>query len=103
MSIWTPQDRVIRPPDFRGLIMPKQSAQPLNSDEIDYDDLIIHKSWRVHEPAKAAVGHPHGPQEAKNPGPPDGVDHITAIILDAGAVTSMVRDVVRRRRGSPSP
>ena len=54
MSIWTPQDRVIRPPDFRGLIMPKQSAQPLNSDEIDYDDLIIHKSWRVHEPAKAA-------------------------------------------------
>lgn len=54
MSLWTPRDRVLRQPDWRGLVMPRQSAAPLTDDEVDYDDLVIHRSWRVYESDSAA-------------------------------------------------
>lgn len=50
MSLWTPSDRVLRRPDLRGLVVPRQSAAPLTPDEVDYDDLDILRSWRVFEP-----------------------------------------------------
>jgi hypothetical protein len=58
MSIFTPahqalnvpgsQDRVLRRPDLRHLIVPRLSGAQL-SNEIDYDDLVIHRSWRSYD------------------------------------------------------
>ena len=49
MSLWTPRGRVLHRPDGRGLVVPRLSGEPLG-DEVDYDDLRIHHSWRVYEP-----------------------------------------------------
>lgn len=38
--------RVLSRPDFRGLIVPRLSAAPLGG-EVDFDDLVIHRSYRV--------------------------------------------------------
>jgi len=54
MSLWTPNDRVLRQPDLRGLVMNRQSAATLTADEIDYDDLVIHRTWRTYEPNRPA-------------------------------------------------
>jgi hypothetical protein len=40
--------RAIRRPDLRDLIVPRPSAAPLGL-EVDWDDLVIHRSWRVYE------------------------------------------------------
>jgi epidermal growth factor receptor substrate 15 len=41
-------DRIIRRPDLRWLNNQRLSGMPLY-DEIDYDDLILHRSWRSYE------------------------------------------------------
>jgi len=40
--------RILRRPDLRNLITPRLSGEPLDN-EIDYDDLIIHRSWRSYD------------------------------------------------------
>jgi hypothetical protein len=43
----------MRGPDLRNLLAPtKLSGQPLGYGECDFDDLIIHRSWRSYDPAK---------------------------------------------------
>lgn len=42
-------DRVLRRPDLRNLMNPRLSGAPLPG-EIDYDDLVIHRSWRSYDP-----------------------------------------------------
>lgn len=54
MSLWSPRDRVMRQPDFRGLVVPRQSAEVLEANEVDYDDLVVHRSWRVYETGRPA-------------------------------------------------
>lgn len=46
--------RLLRRPDMRGLIVPRLSAAPLSVGEIDYDDLVIHRSYRVFDPLAEA-------------------------------------------------
>lgn len=41
-------DRVLRRPDLRDMVIPRPSAAPLSSGEIDYDDVITHRSWRTY-------------------------------------------------------
>ena len=41
--------RVIRRPDFRNIITSRLSGAPLTSDEVDYDELVVHKTWRSFE------------------------------------------------------
>lgn len=38
-------DRVLRRPDLRDLVIPRLSGAPL-TNEVDYDDLIVHRNWR---------------------------------------------------------
>lgn len=38
--------RMMRRPDLRGLWTPAPSGAPLTTDEIDYDEVIVHRSWR---------------------------------------------------------
>jgi len=40
--------RILRRPDLRDLVTPRLSGEPLGN-EIDYDDLVIHRSWRSYE------------------------------------------------------
>lgn len=42
--------RILRRPDLRGLLVPRTSGARLTANEIDYDDLIIHRSYRSYEP-----------------------------------------------------
>jgi DNA helicase HerA-like ATPase len=42
--------RTLRRPDARHLIVPRLSAAPLSSNEIDFDDLVIHRSYREYDP-----------------------------------------------------
>ncbi len=56
-ELWTPdgEKRVVRRPDFRHMASPKPSAAPLTANEVDFDDLNIHRSWRsfdVENPGK---------------------------------------------------
>ena len=80
MGLWTPSNkpvmlpgrptrRVITRPDGRGLITPRMSGEPLTHDEVDYDDLEIHRSWREYESAKAgSVRYLMFEVSQKNPG-----------------------------------
>ena len=54
MSLWTPRERVLRQPDLRGLVVPRQTGQTLTADEVDYDDLVMHRAWRTYEPNRPA-------------------------------------------------
>lgn len=38
--------RVLRRPDMRDLVVPRLSGAPLTGGEVDYDDLVIHRTWR---------------------------------------------------------
>ena len=60
MALWTPSSRalslpgepkrrVVTRPDGRGLVTTRQSGAPLSDAEIDYDDLVVHRSWREFE------------------------------------------------------
>lgn len=53
MSIFTPTNKVnskiLRRPDFRNLLNARQSGFSLSSGEIDYDELVIQRSWRSYE------------------------------------------------------
>jgi hypothetical protein len=42
--------RLIRRPDVRQLFTPQLSGVPLSSNEVDYDDLIIHRAYRSYDP-----------------------------------------------------
>lgn len=42
--------RLIRRPDLRGLVSSIPSGRPLGDAEVDYDDLIIHQTYRTYEP-----------------------------------------------------
>ena len=49
MSIYIPSklnNRANRRPDFRNLIDPRITGKVLSENEIDYDDLVIHRAWR---------------------------------------------------------
>lgn len=48
-----PTRRVVPRPDGRGLTTTRQSGRPLGTDEVDYDDLVVHRSWREYEAARA--------------------------------------------------
>jgi DNA helicase HerA-like ATPase len=37
---------------MRNLVVPRLSAAPLSGDEVDYDDLIVHRTWRSFEPTR---------------------------------------------------
>jgi hypothetical protein len=64
MSIFTPphqdvvvpgsNDRVLRRPDLRHLNKPRLSGAPLDG-EVDYDDLIVHRSWRSYDEKEPGV------------------------------------------------
>jgi hypothetical protein len=41
--------RILRRPDFRGLLVPRASGAPLSSNEVDYDDLVIHRTYRSYD------------------------------------------------------
>jgi hypothetical protein len=44
---------LMRGPDLRNLLAPTPlSGQPLSYGECDYDDLVIHRSWRSYDPDK---------------------------------------------------
>lgn len=51
MSLLSPRRRLLRRPDLRHLAQPRPSGQPLTPDEIDYDDLVIHRTWRAYDEA----------------------------------------------------
>ena len=42
--------RILSLPDFRGIITPRLSGAPLSGNEVDYDDLIIHRNFRSYDP-----------------------------------------------------
>jgi len=46
--------RALRRPDLRGSLVPRLSGESLMSDEIDYDDLIIHRTYRSYDPNRPA-------------------------------------------------
>lgn len=48
----TPTRRVVPRPDGRSLTALRQSGAPLG-EEVDYDDLIVHRSWREYEAMSA--------------------------------------------------
>jgi DNA helicase HerA-like ATPase len=49
-----PKRRLIRRPDFRHLVTPRLSGEVLGASEVDYDDLVILRSWRAFEPDRPA-------------------------------------------------
>lgn len=66
--------RTLRRPDLRGLLVPRLSAAPLSSGEIDYDDLIIQRAYRSFDPSKSGeVKYMMYELSQKNPGE----DHYT--------------------------
>lgn len=42
--------RFLRRPDLRGLWTPEPSGAPLTADEVDFDEVVIHRSWRSFAP-----------------------------------------------------
>jgi hypothetical protein len=44
-------ERVLRRPDLRWLNRQRLSGAPMY-DEVDYDDLVVHRSWRSYDPEK---------------------------------------------------
>lgn len=44
--------RVLRRPDLRNLIIPRLSGEPLKTNEVDFDDLIVHRTWRSYDPKR---------------------------------------------------
>lgn len=42
--------RVLRRPDLRHLVVPRLSGAPLHADEVDFDELVVHRSYRSYEP-----------------------------------------------------
>jgi len=46
--------RALRRPDLRGLLVPRLSGAPLTVDEIDFDDLVMHRSYRSFDPNRPA-------------------------------------------------
>ena len=49
----TGSKNLFRRPDFRNLVIPRLSGMPLEGSEIDYDELVIHRSWRSYEQGKS--------------------------------------------------
>ena len=45
-------DRVLRRPDLRNLVVPRLSGEALGN-EVDYDDLVIHRAWRSYDDIEA--------------------------------------------------
>jgi hypothetical protein len=48
----TGSKNLFRRPDFRNLVIPRLSGMPLDNNEIDYDELVIHRTWRSYEQTK---------------------------------------------------
>ena len=48
------EKRILRRPDFRNLIVPRLSGAPLHTDQVDYDDLVIHRTYRSFDPTRPA-------------------------------------------------
>ena len=44
--------RAIRMPDLREIFTPGPSGMPLQSNEVDYDDLVVHRNFRSFSPEK---------------------------------------------------
>jgi DNA helicase HerA-like ATPase len=42
----------MRRPDLRNLLVPRLSGAPLTASEIDYDDLVVHRSYRSFDPVR---------------------------------------------------
>lgn len=43
--------RIVRPPDLRHTVKPRLEAHP-RPGELDYDDLVVHRSWRAYDEAQ---------------------------------------------------
>jgi DNA helicase HerA-like ATPase len=41
---------MMRLPDLRGILAPRLSGAPLSANEVDYDDLVIHRTYRSYDP-----------------------------------------------------
>jgi hypothetical protein len=45
-------DRVLRRPDLRAFWDGRLSGMPLTDLERDFDELVVHRSWREYDPAR---------------------------------------------------
>jgi DNA helicase HerA-like ATPase len=48
-------ERVLARPDLRGMFVANASGAPLSADERDYDDIVIHRDWRVYDANNAGA------------------------------------------------
>lgn len=47
MELLRPARRLLRRPDLRHMNVPRLSGAPLDNNEVDYDDLVVHRTWRT--------------------------------------------------------
>jgi hypothetical protein len=72
--------RLLRRPDLRGLWSPQPSGAPLTPGEVDYDEVIIHRTWRSYDPDfPGAVRYFMIEFSQRNPGSPIWLSAVKAV------------------------